>query len=234
MRFFNSLLFFLVFTHPLYAKPFTAADALSYIDAQLSKLENVSIPMDPKNPDWVKEQLQSMTKKDQYIRSEIENVAKKFQIEGEERGRYDRGVHLRWTTVDSMNTLYLKQILDHHEWITISTFGPKADQHAWLIVQHADLDWEFQTKMLSVIEKMVKAGESQRSHFPYLFDRVARAFNRPTKQKPQRFGTQGFCNSSGKWEPHEMEDPTRVNKFRAEYGLGTLEEYRSLFDCSSN
>lgn len=215
----------------LHAEDFTAADALSYIDAKLYELEATSIPEDPLNTAWVTEKLAGMKACDQFIRTQIDPIAQKFNLIGEERSKYDRGIHLRWTTVDARNTLYLKQILDHHEWIDISAFGAAAEINAWLIAQHADLDWEFQQRVLSILKIKVAAGEARKSHYPYLYDRVAQAHNRPTKRKPQKFGTQGFCNNSGEWEPFELEEPTKVDELRAQYGLVSMEEYKTWFNC---
>jgi hypothetical protein len=145
--------------------------------------------------------------------------------------------------VDRRNTDELKAILDKYEWVRLSQFGADADRDAALLVQHAVSDPDFQVRVLAVLERMWKAGETRPSRYAYLYDRVAlvRSYQRingalvrapagsPTA--PQRYGTQGRCVLS-RWEPFPpLEDPGNVDRLRAEMGLPPLDEYRKSFRC---
>ena len=46
---------------------------------------------------------------------------------------------------------------------------------------------------------------------------------------PQRYGTQGRC-TDGEWGPDELEDPDRVDEWRADVGLDPLAEYKARFE----
>jgi hypothetical protein len=70
--------------------------------------------------------------------------------------------------------------------------------------------------------KLPKAEVSQ-TDLAYLTDRVLLV-----EGKKQIYGTQ-FNFSDGKWEPRPLEDPTSVDKRRAEVGLQPLAEYRRIW-----
>jgi hypothetical protein len=123
------------------------------------------------------------------------------------------------SAVDAANRKRLKEIISKHGYPTTAMVGADGTQAAWLIVQHADEDKQFQKAMLPTIEKLSVAGAVPRKQFAYLYDRT---------HQPQRFGTQGRCTGEGRWEPDAVEDQANLNKLRAEVGLSTLEEYAAL------
>ncbi len=55
-------------------------------------------------------------------------------------------------TIDIRNTARMKEIIDRFGWPTSKMVGDEASQAAWLIVQHADLDPEFQKECLSLMK----------------------------------------------------------------------------------
>jgi hypothetical protein len=120
-------------------------------------------------------------------------------------------------TIDEGNTAWLKAIVRRHGWPGRSLVGEEAASAAWLLVQHADHDPEFQRECLDLMEKAVERGDASAQDWAYLTDRVLRAEGRP-----QRYGTQ-FTESL---EPQPIEDRERVDERRASVGLGSLEEYR--------
>jgi hypothetical protein len=128
----NKLIFLfsiLIFPSLSYSNTYNSSDALKYVDAKFGEFERgVSFPEQPQDVDWVTAKLKSMVQKDQYIRIEWNNVASKFKLSEEEKVTYDRGMGLRMTSIDALNTAHLKSILDHHEWIKISQFGEESDQ----------------------------------------------------------------------------------------------------------
>ena len=121
--------------------------------------------------------------------------------------------------VDAANTAWLRDLVTRHGWPTRARVGEKAAGEAWLLVQHADQDVEFQELCLDLISSAAQHGQADPRHMAYLEDRVAM-----NRQRPQRYGTQ-FVQKEGGLEPYDLVDPKLVDKWRAEVGLGTLAEY---------
>lgn len=90
---------------------------------------------------------------------------------------------------------------------------------AWLLVQHADKDPEFQRRCLELMQQAVAVGEASASNFAYLTDRV-----RVAEGRPQLCGTQNRV-VDGKVVSAEIEDAAQVDDRRAAVGLGPVAEY---------
>jgi len=122
--------------------------------------------------------------------------------------------------IDLFNTEHLKSILAIHGWINISKFGKESDHQAWLLVQHADHDRVFQEKSLFTVEKLLQIGETNKTNYAYLYDRVA-----INSGKKQRYGTQvNIENDSRELLPYEG-TLEKVNERRHEVGLEPVEHY---------
>lgn len=119
--------------------------------------------------------------------------------------------------IDRKSTTRMKQIIAAHGWPGKRLVGEDGAHAAWLLVQHADRDPDFQRRCLSLMEPLVTIGEVTGTDFAYLYDRIAVA-----EQRPQRFGTQFGADR----EPRPIEDPAHVDERRASVGLGTMAEYR--------
>jgi Family of unknown function (DUF6624) len=128
--------------------------------------------------------------------------------------------------VDLKNTINLKALLPLSQggWFNISEFGTSIDSNAWLLVQHADHDPQFQSKILCILEGLVENKETSVKNYAYLYDRVAVSF-----EKPQRYGTQ-MTLVDGNWEPFPIEDREKVDERRASMGLDTLKAYQAIID----
>jgi hypothetical protein len=118
--------------------------------------------------------------------------------------------------IDTKTTARMKAIIAKHGWPGKKLVGADGASAAWLLVQHADLDVEFQKQCLALIEKAVAANDAEPRDYAYLYDRVAVA-----DKRPQRFGTQ-FMNG----DPQPIEDAANVDARRRSVGLGTMAEYR--------
>lgn len=118
--------------------------------------------------------------------------------------------------VDRDNQAWLSETVGRRGWFTITRDGANADSAAWLIVQHGDQHRSFQKRMIEMLELLVERGETERTRFPYLFDRWAAGVG-----EPQRFGLQGRCAGRGKWQPHPIEDETGIDARRSRFGLTT-------------
>ncbi len=123
------------------------------------------------------------------------------------------------TSIDVRNTARMRQIVAEIGWPTISKVGKQAAQMAWLLVQHAGHDRDFQRTCLALMRAQ-PAGEVDARNIAYLEDRV-----RVSEGRPQLYGTQFHASEQGVLEPFPIEDQDQVDTRRAEVGLGTLAEY---------
>jgi hypothetical protein len=145
-----------------------------------------------------------MAERDQKMRFDCQNPKKKAKFNPE---------------IDRENTSRLKEIIDLMGWPTIDKVGEKAARGAWLIVQHADQDVEFQESCLDLMKQQT-SGVSK-MYIAYLTDRVA--VNRGLEQT---YGTQ-FCNDDkGELVPRPIKDREFLDKRRELMGLEPFEVYQ--------
>ena len=85
-------------------------------------------------------------------------------------------------SVDERNTRRMRTIVSEIGWPTVSKVGTQAEHMAWLLVQHAE--HEFQKECLALMERE-PPHEVCPQHVAYLEDRV-----RVREGRPQRYGTQ--------------------------------------------
>lgn len=119
--------------------------------------------------------------------------------------------------VDKKNTARMKDIITEIGWPNITKVGSDGALHAWLLVQHADLDPAFQRMCLDLMKKEPE-GEVRKQDVALLEDRVSLKEN-----GYQIYGTQ-FHDDNGVFTPQPIKDPELVNDRRREMGLDTLEE----------
>lgn len=113
--------------------------------------------------------------------------------------------------IDRRHTRATKEIVSQYGWPGETRVGPLGAQAAWLLVQHADHDRDFQKQCLRLLEAAVKNNDAQAQHLAYLTDRVCVGDG-----LSQRYGTQlGY----------PIADPEQVDERRAAVGLGPLAEY---------
>jgi len=125
--------------------------------------------------------------------------------------------------IDKRNTLRLKEIITKIGWPNISKVGKEGSQNAWLIVQHADLDVDFQNECLTLM-KAESPDEVIQKNIGYLEDRV-----RLAQGKRQIYGTQ-FVLKYGVYVPRPIEDEESVNEKRSKMGMETIEENTKLMN----
>jgi hypothetical protein len=204
--------------------------ALAEYDAAIKQMQDAFalVPGEISDKEWVTKKLQHMVDMDQYMRKFM-SAPHDRKFTHEEQREYLEQLVTRALTLDRQNTADLKELLKIYPWFTISEFGKKADGNAWLLVQHADHDPEFQREILAKLEKLYPTGETRPANYAYLYDRLAASWHDPTKRRLQRFGTQGQCTAPGKWEPLPMEDPENVDRRRAAVGLPPLADYIAGF-----
>ena len=113
----------------------------------------------------------------------------------------------------------MKQVVKRHGWPGKTLVGTDGANAAWLLVQHADLDREFQKECLKLIEAAFKRKEVSGQQLAYLTDRV-----RVGEKKRQIYGTQ-FELRDGRYVPQPIEDEANVDRRRKQMGLQCLAEY---------
>ncbi len=122
--------------------------------------------------------------------------------------------------LDARHTARMKQIIQEYGWPGYSLVGQDGAGAAWLLIQHADKDPQFQAQCLRLMEVAVSKGEASRREYAYLLDRV-----RMNAGQPQVYGTQFRWNSANQLEPYPIENPGEVEQRRRAVGLEPLSEY---------
>lgn len=122
---------------------------------------------------------------------------------------------------DEANREWLTEYLTRYSWPTLSQVGKDGAHAAWMIVQHADADREFQQKCLVMIRGLYDAQpkEVDPIDLAYLTDRV-----RVANGMGQLYGTQVVMRN-GIFRPVKIENPEEVERRRAGLGLQSMENY---------
>ena len=126
--------------------------------------------------------------------------------------------------IDQANTERLKKIIADIGWPSKTRVGEGAAHAAWLIVQHADSDPEWQAECLQLM-KQESAQEVATEDVAYLEDRVLVA-----QGKPQRFGTQFYVNEQGVYGPQELDDVGNLEQRRIDAGMEPFSEYKDVLE----
>lgn len=231
MKKFIFYIFLIFFSNTACSSPYPRVDKdIDTYDQSVAKIKInfSSLPADPKNKTWVQLKIDNMVQVDQYMRK-FWDTPFINSYSADEKAEFNKQFSLKSSSVDSENTSDLKELLKIYNWFRISEFGATTDNQAWLLVQHADQDHEFQESILKILETLWPLGETKPSNYAYLYDRVASSFGDPSKRKSQRYGTQGHCVGPGLWEPWPIENPEKVDEIRKSVGLGSIEEYKKVF-----
>tara|TARA_R110002072_G_scaffold42064_18_gene118406 strand:- start:32629 stop:33591 length:963 start_codon:yes stop_codon:yes gene_type:complete len=135
--------------------------------------------------------------------------------------KHERTVH----AIDVAHSDRLKEIVDHIGWPTRDRVGLKATQAAYMVIQHAGHDNDFQNRCLALMIDLVEDGELPASYVALLTDRI-RAF----QGQSQVFGTQMAMqrNQLGQMVPTPtvpIEDPEHLDERRALMGMPPHAEF---------
>lgn len=125
--------------------------------------------------------------------------------------------------VETETTAFIKQVLDEHGFPTFDMVGADGANAAWMLIQHADADPEFQQHALTLMEPLVEAGQADPSDFAHLTDRVLLA-----RGEKQRFATQFAMDDDGVLRPRPTEAPQGLAERRARYELLPLDQHVGL------
>jgi hypothetical protein len=124
----------------------------------------------------------------------------------------------RLEDADNQNLIWLKEVVTRHGWPSKSLVGGQGAKDAWILVQHADTDREFQQKCLDQMKTLSKDEVDPRDT-AYLTDRVLVGAG-----KRQLYGTQ-LIFKDGRLIPNPIENPDQVDERRKAIGMESLQEY---------
>lgn len=143
------------------------------------------------------------------------------------QGKYKDWSKEKWNSFkDSVFTTHKKrmeEIFNQYGYPGYDLVGQDGANHFWLMVQHADSDIDFQSRVLEKLKIEVENKNADGSNFGLLTDRV-----KINKGEKQIYGTQVTYNAQGQAYPKPLLDSVNVNKRRAEVGLDPLEQYLNM------
>ncbi len=125
------------------------------------------------------------------------------------------GYHPEMEAVHRRNAARLAVMLDEHGWPGVAAVGEDGADAAWLVVQHAIGEPEFQRRCLRLLQD---AADVPAWHAAMLDDRI-----RMFEGRLQRYGTQLEPDADGRLRPYPIEDPEGVEERRRAVGLEPLE-----------
>jgi hypothetical protein len=147
-----------------------------------------------------------------------------FMLKRQSGGIFDSLDIARLTAVDTSNTAWLKRVVARQGWPTRAQVGLDGVRAALVLVQHADLDSAFQSRILPLIQQSYAAGDLPGADVAVLTDRVAVSHGRP-----QLYGTQAKL-VNGRWVAAPIADSSSVDLRRAKAGLPPLRDYFRVLD----
>jgi hypothetical protein len=127
-------------------------------------------------------------------------------------------------TVDSLNTRWLKQLVQRRGWPTRSAVGPDGANAAFVLIQHADRDTAFQAAVLTLLAQAVSNAEADGQALALLTDRLAVA-----RGHLQVYGTQADL-TDGHVVIKPIADSLNVDERRTRIGLPPLAIYVRILD----
>jgi hypothetical protein len=130
---------------------------------------------------------------------------------------------LKVQSEDRKNLRWLKDVVSRLGWPGKSLVGSKCAHSAWLLVQHADSDREFQQTCLTKMEALPK-GDVEARDIAFLTDRILVGTG-----KKQKYGTQANFKD-GKAVAAPIDDEEHVDERRQALGLEPLEDYLKLIE----
>lgn len=160
----------------------------------------------------LKETLENIIERDQYDRMLWSHAVKNNPGDIERNELLAR----RALMTDSLNLVLVDEILSQHGFPLKEQVGDFGNQATWLVFQHADLD--FQKRFLPQLEAAVSHGDIAPLYLALLRDRID-----VREGRPQRYGTQ--IDEKGNLAP--LLDASRVNQWRQEVGLPSIEQFEN-------
>lgn len=122
-------------------------------------------------------------------------------------------------SIDSENLAWLRRLVSEKGFPSAAQVGNEGVHLAWILLQHADRDPEFQRGLLPVLESRYSAGELPANDLARMTDRILIASG-----KSQKYGTQ-FDWFSGNFRLPEPSKVADIDADRRRLGLMPLADY---------
>ena len=170
-------------------------------------------------------QLLNMDKEDQKYRLEQMKLMSQVYGPGKEKAAARlKQITPRQEALDRKLIAELEAIIQRYGWPTVSMVGKKANNAAFLILQHADT--KLQKKYFPLLKEAAAKKEANPADAAMMEDRILMADG-----KKQIYGTQLTINDqTKKWTVYQIEDEQNVDARRASVGLPPMAEYLKLFE----
>ncbi|HPJ80393.1 MAG TPA: hypothetical protein PLF70_01670 [Candidatus Portnoybacteria bacterium] len=123
-------------------------------------------------------------------------------------------------STDKENIIQAKRIIKQYNWPTFNLIGKRASRAFWLIIQHADLDIQFQKLCLKLLKNAVNNKQAFPQNEAYLADRVL-----INSGKKQIYGTQFYRNTKNKLVPRPIKNVKNIEKLRKSVRLESFTNY---------
>ena len=134
-------------------------------------------------------------------------------------GTLSDGYNDRMAALHRQHNARLRSILSEHGWPGRGLVGEDGAEAAWLVLQRAILDPELMRGAVSLVERSVRAGDTEPRCLAALMDRI-----RTLEGRPQLYGSQYDWDEFGDLNPFPIEDADNVDVRRASVGLEPLAE----------
>lgn len=151
--------------------------------------------------------------------TEFYNPDRRPQLTEDERVVFSALIKSEFYRLQFAQTQWLEEVVARHGWPTEAKVDRVAASNARLLVAFGDHDPGFQLRMLRLMEAEVAKGELDGFEFAEIHSEVMLKLT-----GKQRYGTHTQCNADGTIELMPLEDPDKVNEWRATLGLEPLTE----------
>jgi outer membrane protein assembly factor BamB len=164
-------------------------------------------------------ELEKMLDEDQTLRTQTDDVEKKY-------GHDSKELAALWAEqegIDKKILRRLEEIIKQYGWPGESLVGADGSLAAFLILQHAD--YEYQKKYFPLVKEAERKREIDPSNVALLEDRILMR-----EGKKQIYGTQlTWDEKTRTYELYQIEDEEHVDLLRASVGLQPIAEYLKTF-----
>ena len=154
---------------------------------------------------------------------DLKNTDLEFRDKLIKNKQLGKGYNPKMEEIHIKNAEILNNIIDTIGYPTIDKVGKKANEAAWLVIQHSIGHPDFMKKCVKLLEIAVNENKANPQNLAYLTDRIA-----VFEGNHQYYGTQFDWDKNGELSPNPYDDITKVNKRRKSIGLNSLEEQTEI------
>ena len=150
---------------------------------------------------------------------ELQNADLELRDKLIQNGKLFDGYNKEMEALHNRHAEILDNIIEKHGFPTVENVGKKANDAAWLVIQHSISKPEFMKKCVVLLKKAVAENQADAKQLAYLTDRIA-----VFEDRAQLYGTQFDWDENGEMSPKLFDDLEKVNERRKSVGLNSLQE----------